>query len=58
MIDFKSLRQGSGMNMKQFSSHFEIPYRTVQNWEAGINKCPEYVIRLIQYKLENEAPGK
>lgn len=53
MNDFKKLREQSGMNMKQFAAHFEIPYRTIQNWEAGVNKCPEYLLKLMKYKLVN-----
>ena len=50
----KYMRLASGMNIKQFSEYFEIPYRTIQNWENGQRTCPEYLLKLIQYKLENE----
>lgn len=53
-MTFKELRQQTGMNLKQFSEYFDIPYRTIQNWEAGIRQCPEYLLKLMQYKLENE----
>ena len=53
-MTFKELRQCSGMNQTQFAKYFEIPLRTVQNWEGGINKCPEYLLKLMQYKLENQ----
>ena len=53
-MKFKELRQASGMNLKQFSDYFEIPYRTVQNWEGGQRDCPEYLMKLMQYKLDNE----
>ena len=54
MITFKELRQQSGMNMKQFSNYFEIPYRTIQDWEYSKRKCPEYLLKLMEYKLTNE----
>ena len=54
MKTFKELREGSGMNMKRFAEYFGIPYRTVQNWEAEVNKCPEYLLDLMEYKLTNE----
>ena len=53
-MTFKELREGSGMNKAKFAEYFEIPYRTVQNWEAGVNKCPDYLLKLLQYKLDNE----
>jgi len=56
-IDFKKLRVQSGMNKKQFSEYFEIPYRTIQHWETeGIEKrrCPEYVLKLIEFRLKTD----
>lgn len=54
MLTFKELREQSGMNMKQFAAHFEIPYRTIQNWEAGVNKCPEYLLKLMKFRLDHK----
>lgn len=51
---FKELREQSGMNMKRFAEYFGIPYRTIQNWEAGVNKCPDYLLNLMEYKLNHE----
>lgn len=51
---FKSLLMRSGMNLKQFSEYFNIPYRTLQGWKAGERKCPEYLLELMQYKFEKE----
>ena len=53
-MNFKELRQASGMNQTEFSKHFEIPYRTIQDWEHSKRKCPEYLLKLMQYKLEKE----
>ena len=53
-MGFKELRESSGMNKKEFSDYFKIPYRTVQNWELGLRPCPEYIVDLIEYKLNNE----
>lgn len=53
-MTFKELREGSGMNRGQFAEHFGIPYRTVQNWELGLRECPDYLLKLIQFKLDNE----
>lgn len=53
-ISFQKVFLMSNMNMRQFSEYFEIPYRTVQDWKRGVSKCPEYLLNLIQYKLEKE----
>lgn len=54
MNEFQLIREASGMNQSQFAKHFNIPLRTVQHWEAGTRKPPEYVLDLIRYRLENE----
>lgn len=50
----KTLRISSGMSQSQFAKYFIIPKDTIQNWEQGRRKCPEYLIDLIEYKLLNE----
>lgn len=53
-MSFKELRIMAGMSLKQFSDYFDIPYRTIQNWEAEVRKCPEYLLELMAYKLKHE----
>lgn len=53
-MTFQELRQATGMNLKQFSNYFEIPYRTMQNWEEGQRKVPDYLLNLMIYKLQKE----
>ncbi|MBE5898862.1 MAG: helix-turn-helix domain-containing protein [Lachnospiraceae bacterium] len=48
------LRNESGMSRKEFCEYFEIPYRTLQDWELGNRKMPDYLLRLIAYKLKVE----
>lgn len=48
--EIKNLRDEMGMNRKEFCEYFEIPYRTVTDWEAGKRNMPEYVYRLMRYK--------
>lgn len=45
----KKLREDIGMNRTEFSRYIEIPLRTLEEWEAGRRKMPEYVLRLITY---------
>lgn len=53
-MDLKNLREQYSLTRQQFCEYFDIPYRTVQDWELGNRKCPDYLIKLIQYKLEKE----
>lgn len=53
-MSIKEIRLSTGMNRKQFAEYFGIPYRTVEDWEAGKAKCAPYLLSLIVYKLERE----
>lgn len=48
------LRESTGMTRKEFCEYFEIPYRTVQDWELGNRKMPDYLLRLMKYKIRME----
>ena len=53
--EIKKLRESTGMNRKEFCERFEIPYRTMTEWENDGRHAPDYVIRLLAYyiKMEN-----
>lgn len=51
------LRESTNMNRKQFSEYFDIPYRTMQDWELGNRSMPEYLYRLMAYKIMIEKLG-
>ena len=53
-MTIKELRQQSGMTQKEFAEYFEIPKRTIEDWDRGARKCPEYLIALMEYKLIKE----
>lgn len=53
-MTFKELREQSGMSRTRFAEYFGIPYRTIQNWELELRECPEYLLDLMEYKLNSE----
>ena len=50
----KMLREQTGLSRKDFSAHIGVPLRTIEDWEAGRRKPPEYIPRLIEYQLKYE----
>ena len=48
------LKENSGFNWKAFAAYFDIPYRTMQDWYMGKRKMPDYLLRLMYYKLGME----
>ncbi len=51
---FKAIREKSGMSRKDFAVWLGVPYRTMQEWELGRRAMPDYVLRLIAYKVMHE----
>ncbi len=45
------LRKSTGMSRREFAEYFEIPYRTVQEWELVNRRMPEYLLHLMKYKI-------
>ena len=56
----KELRESTGLNRKEFCEKFEIPYRTMTEWELGHRTAPPYVLRLLAYyvEMQNMLKGK
>lgn len=50
----KELREQTGMSRKEFCETFDIPYRTVTEWERGNRNAPAYVLRFLEYYIRTE----
>ncbi|MBO7564414.1 MAG: helix-turn-helix domain-containing protein [Clostridiales bacterium] len=50
----KELREMTGMNRTEFCEYFQIPYRTVTDWERDNRHAPDYVLRLLEYYIHAE----
>lgn len=53
----KAMRAETGMTQKEFGEYFNIPVRTIQDWEGNRRTPPEYVVELIEYKIRKEGLG-
>lgn len=52
--ELKELRKKNNITQAGLSKLLEVPKRTIENWEGGINKPPEYVQKLILEKMRAE----
>ena len=52
--EVKKLREKMGMNRREYSDYYGIPYRTVQESEAEKRELPDYLLRLLKYRAEIE----
>lgn len=53
----KAARMEAGLSRAEMSRRFEIPIRTLENWEAGTRVPPVWAEKLIIEKLEDMADG-
>jgi len=58
MNKIKDKRIELGLTQQQLSDLTGVPFRTIQNWEIGQRKCPEYVERLLLFYLEHAVEKK
>jgi len=53
----KKIRELTGLNQSEFSRKYNIPLRTIQDWEAERRTPPEYVLELLE-RVVNEDVNK
>ena len=47
-MNFRDIRELSGLTQKEFSDKYRIPKRTLENWEQGSRQPPEYILYLLE----------
>lgn len=52
--ELKRIRIMTGLNRTQFCKNYGIPLRSMEQWEAGQRKMPDYVLRLLKYMILSE----
>ena len=57
MNEIREIRKRAGLTQAAFGELLGIPRRTIQNWEGGQRKCPDYVVALIRYRMEGWKVG-
>lgn len=49
-----NLRSLTGLSQQAFSDKYEIPKRTIEDWERGRRKPPEYVVKLLERVVKGD----
>jgi len=47
----RDMRLQLGDTQTEFSARYNIPFRTIQNWEAGVRKPAQYILDLLQTQV-------
>ncbi len=50
----REMRTRLGDTQSEFAARYNIPFRTVQNWEAGVRTPPEYVMNLLEQRIRED----
>lgn len=53
-MDIREMRIRLGNTQSEFAARYNIPFRTVQNWETGTRKPPEYIVSLLEHRVEED----
>lgn len=54
----KTIREKTGLSQKEFAKKLEIPQRTIENWEEEKRTPATYIVKLIEYRINNEYNDK
>lgn len=57
-ITIREARIAAGLTQAEMSRIFEIPVRTIENWESGSRKPPVYVEKLVIAELNRITSSK
>lgn len=44
-----------GISRAEFSRRYEIPIRTLENWDAGTRQPPEWAVKLLERVVREDA---
>lgn len=47
-MNITEMRNYIGVSRAEFSRRYNIPIRTLESWESGKRKCPDYVRQLLE----------
>ena len=57
-MDVREMRNQLGDTQSEFARRYQIPFRTVQNWEAGVRVPPEYIMHLLEDRVKTDAVNR
>ena len=57
-MTIKEIRALTGLSQVKFGEKYGIPRRTIEDWEAGVNHPPTYVIELLERAVKEDYDEK
>lgn len=53
-MTIREMRAQLGDTQSEFAMRYNIPFRTVQNWETGVRKPPQYIVDLLSARIQSD----
>ena len=53
-MTIKEIRSITGLSQAKFGAEYEIPKRTIEDWETGRRKPPEYLLKLLERAVRED----
>ncbi|MCD8069579.1 MAG: helix-turn-helix domain-containing protein [Lachnospiraceae bacterium] len=57
-MTIREMRTTLGDTQSQFAARYHIPFRTIQNWETGTRKPPDYIIELLEKQIQADLANR
>lgn len=53
-MNIKEIREITGLSQSKFAEKYQLPVRTLQDWEIGRRNPPIYVISLLERVVKED----
>ena len=57
-MNIREMRRLLGDTQSEFAARYNIPFRTVQNWETGVRTPPEYLMCLLEDRVQADLANR
>nr|DAQ70820.1 MAG TPA: putative transcriptional regulator [Caudoviricetes sp.] len=57
-MELKEMRKLLGLSQSAFGKRYNIPVRTIQDWESGRRKAPIYVLELLERAVVEDSKAE
>ena len=55
MMTVREIRELLGVSRAEFSRRYNIPIRTLENWESGTREAPEWTMEILERVVREDA---
>ena len=57
-MELKEMRELLGLSQAAFGKKYNIPVRTIEQWESGRRKAPIYVLELLERVVTEDSEAE